>query len=85
MFLSVPCIHKLMKLNFAICLLFSLSLFCQQTLGKTYDLRCQNGVMVSDSFESCRHYALSLVAKVDVSGLSAFVTEWQGQIVNDQK
>ena len=24
-------------------------------------------------------------AEVDVSGLSAFVVEWQGQIVNDQK
>ena len=41
-----------MKLNFAICLVLSLSSRRQEALGKTYDLSCQNGVMVIDSFVS---------------------------------
>ena len=52
-----------MKLNFAIFLVLSLSSWWQQPLAKTYDLRCQNRVMVSDSFlfkksKSCRQHAL---------------------------
>ena len=60
----MPCIHyKLMKLNFVICSILSLSSWSQQPLRKTYGLRCQNGVMVSDSFafrktSSCRQHAL---------------------------
>ena len=62
--LSLPCIHyKLMKLNFAMFLVLFLSSWWQQTLGKTYGLRCQNGVLVSDSFaftktKSCKQHAL---------------------------
>ena len=41
-----------MKLNFATCLVLSLSSWRQQPLGKTYGLWCQDGVMVSDSFAS---------------------------------
>ena len=41
-FLSVLCTHyKLMKLNFTICLVISLSSWWQQTLGKSYGLRYQ--------------------------------------------
>ena len=29
-------------------LVFALSLYCQQLLGKTYGLRCKNKVMISD-------------------------------------
>ena len=39
-----------MKLNLFICSVLLLSSWWQQPLGKTNDLRCQNGVMVSDSF-----------------------------------
>ena len=63
-FLSVPCIHyKLMKLIFAICSVLSLSSLWQQHLGKTYGLRYQIGVTVSDSFafgetKNSRQYGL---------------------------
>ena len=55
-----------MKLNLAISSVLSLSSWWQQALGKTYALRCQNGVMVSDSFvfsktKSCRQHALLLL------------------------
>ena len=62
--LSISCIHyKLMKLNFTICSVLSLSSWWQQLLGKTYGLQCQNGLMVSDLFafrktKSCRQHAL---------------------------
>ena len=52
-----------MKLNLAVCSVLSLSPCWQQPLGKAYVLRCQNEVMVSDSFvfsktKSCRQHAL---------------------------
>ena len=63
--LSIPCIHhKLMKLNFIICSVLSLSSRWQQLLGKTYGLQCQNGyLMVGDLFafrktKSFRQHAL---------------------------
>ena len=43
-----------MKLNLAICLVLLLRSWWQQPLGKTYDLRCKNGVMVSDSLRKPR-------------------------------
>ena len=50
-FLSIPCIHyKRTKLNFVICSILSLCSWWQQPLAKTYGFRCQNGVIVSDSF-----------------------------------
>ena len=61
---SIPCIHyKLMKLNFAICSVLSLSSWWQQLLAKTCSLQYQNGLMVSDLFafrktKSCRQHAL---------------------------
>ena len=61
---SVPCLHyKLMKLNFAICLVLSLSSLQQHFFGKTYGLLFQNVVMISNSFafrktKSCRKHAL---------------------------
>ena len=70
---AVPCVHyKLMKLNFVICSV--------ATLGKTYGLLCQKGVMVSGFFafrktKSCRQHAM-----LNVGDLRAFVTEWQGTI-----
>ena len=39
-----------MKHNLGICLVPSLSSWWQQSLGKTYGLGCQNGVIVSESF-----------------------------------
>ena len=60
-FLSVPYIHyKLMKLNFATCVVFSLISWRQHPSGKIGSLRCQNGVIASDSFafrktKSCRN------------------------------
>ena len=63
-----------MKLNFTICSVLSLSSWWQQPLGKTYSLRYQNRLMVSDLFafrktKSCRQHALlmlrmALVTKV---------------------
>ena len=58
-----------MKLNLAICSVPSLSSWWQQPLGKTYAIRCQNGVMVSDSFvfsktKSCRQQDALLVLRL---------------------
>ena len=39
-----------MKLDLAICSVLSLSSWWQQPLRETYGLRCENRVMVSDSF-----------------------------------
>ena len=52
-----------MKLNFAMFLVLLLSSWWEQTLGKPYGLRCQNRVLVSDSFaftktKSCKQHAL---------------------------
>ena len=52
-----------MKLIFTIYLVLSLSSCWQQPLGKTYGLRCQIGVVVSNSFafrenKNCRQHAL---------------------------
>ena len=71
--LSIPCIHhKLMKLNFTICSVLSLSSWWQQLLGKTYGLQCQNGLMVSDLFafrktKSCRQHALLVLGSTLVT------------------
>ena len=51
----------------------------QETLEKTYGLRCLNEVMVSDSFafrktKICQEHALS--AEVDAGDLIAFVSDW---------
>ena len=72
-----------MKLNFAVCLVLSMSSWWQQPLRKSYSLWCQNGVMFSDSFATnnpkiFRQYAL-LVLRLTLSDLSAFVTELQGE------
>ena len=81
-FLSIPYIHyKLMKLNFAIYLVMSLSSWWKQPLGKSYGIQWQNGVMVQVSFgfrktKNCRQHALT--AEVVVGDLRAFATEWQG-------
>ena len=93
-FLSIPCIHyKLMKLDIAICSILSLCSWWQQPLAKTYGLRCENEVMISDSFafrktKSCRKYALLVLRMTCLivwGNLIAFVTNGQGQILNDQK
>ena len=82
-FHSVPCIYyKPMKRNFVVWSVPSLSSWWQQPLGKTYGLRCQNRVMVSDSFvfrktKSCTQHSF-LVLRFDVGDLSAFVTESRG-------
>ena len=52
-----------MKLNFTICSVLSLSSWWQQLFGKTDDLQCKNGLMVSDlcafrKTKSCRQHAL---------------------------
>ena len=70
-----------MQLNFAICLVLSLTSWWQQTLRKTCGLRCQDGVLVSDCFafkksKSYRQQALGV--EVEVGYLSAFVNEWWG-------
>ena len=39
-----------MKLKAVNYLVLQLNSWLQQLLGKAYDLRCQNGVMVNDSF-----------------------------------
>ena len=74
--------HKLMKLNFAMFLVLSLSSAWLQILWKTYSLWSKNGVLLSDSFaftkpKSCKQ-TCSLSAVINVGDLSAFVTEWQG-------
>ena len=81
-----------MKLNLAIYTVLSLSLWWQQPLEKPYGLWCQNGVMVSDSFDfrktkSCRQHAL-LVHLVLRLALVIYVLLWLNgkvQILNDQK
>ena len=55
--------YKLMKLNFTIWSVLSLSSWWQQLLGRIYGLQCQNGLMVTDLFafrktKSCRQQAL---------------------------
>ena len=77
-FLSVPCIYyKLMKINFAIYLVLSLSSWWQQPLGKIYGLWYQNEAMVRYSFAS-RNATSSLRAEVELCDLSAFVNELRG-------
>ena len=49
-----------------ICLVLSLSSWCQQPLGNTYVLVCQNEVKVSDSFvfrktKSCRQHTVFMM------------------------
>ena len=75
--------HKLMKLNFAMFLVLSLSSAWLQILWKTYSLWSKNGVLLSDSFaftkpKSCKQ-TCSLSAVINVGDLSAFVTEWLGK------
>ena len=48
----------IMTLNFVICSILSLTSWWQQPLGKTYGLRCQNGVIVGDSFPLEKRRAL---------------------------
>ena len=74
------CIHyKLIKLNFVVCSVLLLSSWWQQPLEKTYNLWCQNGVMVIDSFTNQENQELQTTcfvnAETDVGDLSAFVTE----------
>ena len=67
-----------MKLNFAICLVHSLSSWWQQPLGKLQPLvpKWSND---SNSFASKNHKTtLSLSAEVDRVDLSAFLTELRG-------
>ena len=71
-----------MKLKAVNYLVLQLSSWLQQLLGKAYDLRCQNGVMVNDSFafgkaKSFWNHVLF------VAGDS--VTETQKANMNDQK
>ena len=90
-FLSVPCIqYKLMKPNFVICLalLFSSS-WWEQHLGKSYDLRWQNGAMISDYFafkktKSCRQHAL-LELRLRLLTKVPLWLHGVGQIIIDQK
>ena len=76
----------IMTLNFVICSILSLTSWWQQPLGKTYGLRCQNGVIVGDSFafrktKSFRQHAL-LVLRL---ALVNYLPLCQGQIVNDRE
>ena len=78
-----------MKLNFAICLVLSLSSWWQQPLGKTYGLFCQNGVMVSDCFASrnpkrFRQHVL-LVLTLTLVTLVPLSLNVRRQIAYDQK
>ena len=71
-----------MKLKVIIFLVLELSSWLQQLLGKTYVLRCQNGVTVNDSFafrktKSCGKHALFVAGD--------FVTESKKTNMNDQK
>ena len=83
-FFSVPCIdYKLMKLFLKIFSVLSQSSWWQQSFRKTYSLRCQIGVMISDSFafretKNCRQHPLLVLRSLDVGDLSAYVTEWRG-------
>ena len=69
---------KLKVINF---LVLKLSSWLQQLLEKTYGLRCQNGVMVNDSFAFC----LKSLRKHVLFVAGDFVTESQRTNMNDQK
>ena len=82
-FFYVQFIHRqLMKLKVISFLVLKLSSWLQQLLEKTYGLRCQNGVMVNDSFafrktKSCRKHVVFVAGD--------FVTESQRTNMIDQK
>ena len=90
---STSCIHyKLMKLNFTICSVLSLSSWWQQLLRKTYALqrfpvaKWFNGQwpICLRKTKSCRQHALLVLRLTLVTSVSLWLNG-EGQIVNDQQ